>query len=440
MKPEARIQSVIDLLEEMYRENNSSAPQTPADILLNNYLRQRRYIGSSDRREISNTFYDVIRSYWTLQGYLSAGGYGTSTKDVPALARLHMALYVVKILNKPFKDLETIFNGDEFCPRPLQTFDMMIMEKMKTITLSHLSEAAQLGVGEMSLSHLKQQFPDTYVQEIQAQQGMASFDLRVNTLKSDRERIMKLFQNEKIECVPTPYSPWGIRLSQRIPLSTHRAFLEGWIEVQDEGSQLIAMVVEAKPGMHVWDYCAGAGGKTLAIAATMENKGRILATDTLEWRLKKGPQRFRRAGAHNIECRVLDESQWKWIKRQQGKFDRVLVDAPCSGSGTWRRNPELKWRLAETDLNEISQKQRDILSKTAPLVKPGGRLIYATCSLYPQENQDQIAWFLKEHPAYALHPLELPFTDGPVDYLQLSPGTHGTDGFFACVLARKEKA
>lgn len=435
MKPEARIQSVIDLLEQTYRDVAS----TPADIILNNYVRQRRYIGSTDRREISNLFYDVLRSYWILQGYLCAAGYGISMKDVPSLARLHGAIYLLKIQHKSLKDLQRIFNGEEFCPSPLKMADLMILEKIAAVDLSQLTEAAQLGVSQLSLDRLKQQFPESYRQEIIAQQNTASLDLRVNTLKTTREAVMKQLKKEKIDYALTSYSPWGVRLSQRIPLASHRLLKEGWVEVQDEGSQLIALAVGAKPGMHVWDYCAGAGGKTLAIAAMMENKGRILATDALEWRLKKSHQRFRRAGVHNVECRVLDESQTKWIKRQHQKFDRVLVDAPCSGSGTWRRNPELKWRLTETDLNEISQKQRDILSKAALLVKPGGYLIYATCSLYPQENQEQIAWFLEQNPGFSLHPITLPFLTSPVDYLQLSPGTHGTDGFFACVMVSAAK-
>lgn len=474
MQPNAKIQSIIELLELVYRGNAPGSPATPADVILNNYLRLRRYIGSSDRREITESYYQILKSYWQLQGYLTAAGYSTNTDTAKPtsggqahqLSRLHGAIHLMKHRGHPLNYVHKMFNGEQYSPAPLFTLEEMILTKIEKLKPDDLSEAARLTVSDAMLNRLKITFPETYAEEIAKQNESAPLDLRVNILKATMEQVHKCLRKEKIDHEKTLYSPWGLRLSKRLPLSQHKLMQDGWIEIQDEGSQLIGMLVDAKPGMHVWDYCAGAGGKTLAIAATMNNKGRIIASDALDWRLKKAPQRFRRAGIHNVECRLLDAESHKWVKRQYGKFDRVLVDAPCSGSGTWRRNPELKWRLSESDLQEICAKQKDILVKAAHLVKPGGRLIYATCSLYGEENQNQIADFLGTHPEFSIFPITLPIAEKtslsddsekfetdldkelqaiapvvtlqePQDYLQLSPANHGTDGFFACVMIRK---
>lgn len=453
MQPNAKIQAIIELLEEVYRGNSSTGPATPADVIINNYMRQRRYIGSSDRREISDSYYQIIRCYWQLQGYLAAAGYATNTDDgkpgsggqAQQLSRLHGALHLMKHRGHPLNYVHKMFDGEQYSPRKVLTLEDMILSKVEKLSAQDLTEAARLTVSEGTLNRFKLTFPQTYEEEIKKQNESASLDLRVNVLKSTVEQVHKALRKEKLEHEKTSFSPWGIRLEKRIPLSTHRLLTDGWIEIQDEGSQLIALLVDAKPGMQVWDYCAGAGGKTLAIAATMNNKGRIIASDALEWRLKKAPQRLRRAGVHNVECRVLDSESQKWVKRQHGKFDRVLVDAPCSGSGTWRRNPELKWRLSESDLQEIMAKQKDILERACHLVKPGGHLIYATCSLYADENQNQISAFLASHPDFSILPLTLPMSEEtsvestPQDYLQLSPAKHGTDGFFVCVMVKKLK-
>ena len=206
---------------------------------------------------------------------------------------------------------------------------------------------------------------------------------------------------------------------------------DGSIEIQDEGSQLIAQLCNPQPGMAVWDYCAGAGGKTLALAAMMNNKGRIIASDTVAWRLKNAPQRLRRAGVHNVETRILDEESAKWVKRQAGKFDCVLVDAPCTGSGTWRRNPELRWRMDEAGLHELVAKQQNILEKAANLVAPGGRLVFATCSILRPEGRGQIETFLAKHPDFRLEEDKV---------LELNPFEHGTDGFFAAAMTKTSKA
>jgi 16S rRNA (cytosine967-C5)-methyltransferase len=227
------------------------------------------------------------------------------------------------------------------------------------------------------------------------------------------------------------------------------AFQNGLVEIQDEGSQLVAALVDAQPGMQIADYCAGAGGKTLAMAARMNNKGRVVAMDVYESRLDRSAQRLRRAGAHNVERRAIDADNRKWLKRQAGAFDRVLVDAPCTGTGTWRRNPDGRWTLQPKDLEELLPKQAMILDAAAKLVKPGGGLIYATCSVLPAENEHQIASFLERHPDFEVVPVaaiwrEVLASDPPPEvengpYLRLSPLKHGTDGFFGAALVRKAK-
>ena len=213
----------------------------------------------------------------------------------------------------------------------------------------------------------------------------------------------------------------------------------GAAEIQDAGSQLVALLVDAKPGQRVVDFCAGAGGKTLAISAQMKNKGRIVACDVLANRLKRGAERFRRAGLHNIDLRPLKNENDPWIKRHRNSFDRVLVDAPCSGTGTWRRNPDARWNALGPGLEKLVPLQASILASAARLVKPGGRLIYATCSMLPIENEKQIETFLAAHPDF--RPLN--YTDvlegiapNPGPYLMLTPAQHETDGFFAAVMER----
>ena len=208
-------------------------------------------------------------------------------------------------------------------------------------------------------------------------------------------------------------------------------------------SFLVALLTDARPGMAVVDYCAGAGGKTLCLAAAMANKGRLVACDVAEWRVDRAGDRLRRAGVHNVTKRVISGETDKWIKRAAASFDRVLVDAPCTGTGTWRRNPDAKWQLGENDLLELVVRQQDILTSAARLTKPGGRLVYATCSLLTEENEGQVETFLARHPDYKVVPIpelwqQVIGTACPVagPYLRLSPLTHGTDGFFGAVLER----
>jgi len=273
-------------------------------------------------------------------------------------------------------------------------------------------------------------------------------DLRANRGKVNREQAAAALAGAGIETAPTALSPLGLRVADgRAPVSATKAFKEGLVEVQDEGSQLIALMVGAKPGTRVCDFCAGAGGKTLALAAQMENKGQLLAFDVLKGRLDRAQTRIRRAGFHNIERKLLKDHRDPWLKRRKGKFERVLVDAPCSGVGAWRRNPDARWRIGLEEIERLSALQGEILESAQRLVEPGGRLIYATCSLLPEENEAQVSAFLAAHTDFhLLRPAEVwreavggetPFPGGEDDLtLTLTPARHGTDGFFMAVMER----
>jgi 16S rRNA (cytosine967-C5)-methyltransferase len=223
------------------------------------------------------------------------------------------------------------------------------------------------------------------------------------------------------------------------------AYRDGLVEIQDEGSQIVALLVDSRPGMRVCDFCAGAGGKTLALAALMGNKGHLVACDVSERRLAGASRRLRRAEAFNVERRNLSGERDPWVKRHRGSFDRVLVDAPCTGTGTWRRNPGARWTLAPSDLAEQVDLQRRILASAARLVRPGGRLVYATCSLLAEENERQAEWFLAQDPRFSTVPISDVWTSTIAascptgePWLQLTPGRHGVDGFFIAVFARRD--
>jgi 16S rRNA (cytosine967-C5)-methyltransferase len=231
-----------------------------------------------------------------------------------------------------------------------------------------------------------------------------------------------------------------------VHLAETKLLQQGVIEIQDEGSQLISLLCAAKPGMQVLDACAGGGGKTLAIAADMRGKGRVVAMDNSTARLMRGKPRYVRAGIHNVEARSLeDEAQLKWLRRQKGNFDVVLVDAPCTSSGTWRRNPDLRWRRPGPTMDEIIALQTQILDKFQKAVKPGGRLVYATCSLFREENEHQMEGFLARHPDFEIVPITEAWANAGLgdncpcegNFMRLTPRQSGTDGFFAAILQRK---
>jgi 16S rRNA (cytosine967-C5)-methyltransferase len=281
-------------------------------------------------------------------------------------------------------------------------------------------------------------------QELKLLNHPAPLDIRVNTLKGDAAALMELLNVGDTVVAPTPFAPFGLRAKGKPDLAATEAFTSGRFDMQDEGSQIVAALVDAKPGQQVLDFCAGAGGKTLALAAAMANKGHLVAADTSAKRLARAKLRLKRAGAENAERVLLTGADDDpYFKRKAGQFDRVLVDAPCSGTGAWRRHPEAKWGVP-TDLARLTALQDAILARAAKMVKRGGRLIYATCSLLPQENGARAAAFLTSHPNYRRLDAAavwagisaLPYPGQNPAELQLTPFRHGTDGFFAAVFER----
>jgi 16S rRNA (cytosine967-C5)-methyltransferase len=440
MRQGARLQAAITLLDKIL------ASSAPADTVVTGYFRQCRYMGSGDRRDISQTVYQILRRYEELAWYLQS-----VPANKPGWERLLVLAYAHKIQNLSIPEIQALCQRegqeDKFDPAPLSPLEHMLLKEMDRLKPETMPQAVRLNIPPWVVPHLEATFGDELDAAIQALNQPAPLDLRVNTLKTTREAVLMQLQAEGFEATPTPWSPIGIRLIERRPLSGHDLWKQGDIEVQDEGSQLLALLADARSGMAVIDYCAGAGGKTLAMAATMQNKGRIVATDVAGWRLDRSRERLRRAGVNNVEFRSLEEeATTKWLKRQTARFDRVLVDAPCSGSGTWRRNPDLKRRFCQQDLEELVVKQQQILARAAPLVKEGGRLIYATCSLFGEENTSQIQKFLEIHPDFRLIPIgeiwtSVLGTTCPMvgDTLQLTPHRHAVDGFFIAVMERAKK-
>ncbi len=429
MTPAARLAAAIDLLEEI-----DSAGRKPADAVANDFFRGRRFIGSGDRRAVSDRVWGVLRARRRLAWWLGQGGAHPSARLLVGAALL--------LDGWAMAGVEQSFSGGQFAPPPLETAEKAVLRPLEGRTIAHpeMPAAVLLEIPDWILGPLQERFGADLAAEMAAMAEPAPLDLRVNVLKSTVDAARGALLAEGIEAEPTSYAPWGLRVAHRRAVTSGAAFQTGAVEIQDEGSQLVAHLVGAAPGMRVADWCAGAGGKTLAMAATMENRGQIVASDVSEVRLEGAVKRLRRAGVHNVERHLTVEGD-KWAKRRAQTFDRVLVDAPCTGTGTWRRNPDGRLRLTETDYAELQPKQARILDEAQRLVRPGGRLIYATCSLLRGENEAQVDGFLARHPAFSVVPVSQAWAlAAPVPcadpYLVLTPRRHGTDGFFGAVLER----
>jgi 16S rRNA (cytosine967-C5)-methyltransferase len=441
MTPGARIQASIELLDDIL-----ATPRKPADAIVGAYFRSRRFIGGGDRREVAERVYGILRRLAQLGWWLRRGG-RISPPDGRLLVAADLALHEAWTLDRLMRN----FDGGRFRPEPLSRDEVGVLEHVVGHGLDHpeQSDAVRFNIPDWIEPRLRESFGERWQAEYKALRQPAPLDLRVNTLKGSREQAIAALAAEQIPSQPSTLSPLGLRAEGRPPLVTGPAFRSGLVEIQDEGSQLVALLAGAKPGMRVVDYCAGAGGKTLAMAAGMNNKGSIVACDVSAPRLERALVRLRRGGVHNVTQRPLDAAGRKWIKRSAGTFDRVLIDAPCSGTGTWRRNPDARWTLTQQDIDELRVKQAEILASAAQLVKPGGRLIYATCSLLPEENERQIEDFIAANGDFTLVPLAQAWQeaiggDPPSaiagETLHLTPAQHNTDGFFAAVLERKASA
>ena len=427
MTPAARIAAAIDLLEVI-----EGAPKRPADAVANDFFRSRRYIGSGDRRAVSERVWTVLRGRRRIGWWL--GG-------APQSARLLIAASLL-LEGWTKSGVQQAFSGGQFAAAPLDRAEAGALGKIEGHTIDHpaMPDAVRLEIPDWLLPRLTARFGAGLPAEMAALSQPAALDMRVNLLKGDRDQAKAALAAEGWEAEPTRLSPWGLRIDGRRPVTSGPAFQSGLVEIQDEGSQLVAVLVGAAPGMRVVDWCAGAGGKTLALAGAMENRGQIVACDVSAPRLDGAVRRLRRAGVHNVERHLVEPGD-KWLKRRAGTFDRVLVDAPCTGTGTWRRNPDARLRLKESDLAELLPKQAGILDTAQSLVRKGGRLVYATCSLLEEENEAQVTSFLLRHPAFAVVPLDRswPLEQPPPNsgaFLSLTPARHGTDGFFTAVLER----
>lgn len=436
MTPAARLGGAIDLLEAI-----EASPRKPADAVANAFFRDRRYIGSGDRRALSERVWTVLRARSRLGWWLAR------LRAAPA-PRLLAAASLVFDGWTPDSVIQT-FSGGRFAPARLAADEAASIAGLAGHTLEHpaMPDFVRLEVPQWVMPSLRARFGDRLRAEMAAMLDKPTLDLRVNLLKATRADAAAALAAEGLDARPTSLSPWGLRLEGRQQVTAGPTFRDGLVEVQDEGSQLVAALVDARPGMRVADWCAGAGGKTLALAMTMENRGQIVACDVSAHRLDGAAKRLRRAGVHNAERHVTVAGD-KWAKRRARGFDRVLVDAPCTGTGTWRRNPDARHRLLPSDLADLVVKQAAIVDQAAELVRKSGWLVYATCSLLPEENEAQVSAFLERHPDFRIRPLAEPGTladgmpsaealgGGP--FLSLTPRAHGTDGFFAAVVERSE--
>ena len=429
MTPAARLSAAIELLAAIETD-----ARRPADAVAHDFFRARRFIGGSDRRAVGERTWSVLRSHRRLAWWLTQAA-------APATPRLMVAASLL-LQGWTLEGVTKSFSGGRFGPSALLPAEAASLRALEGHTLAHpeMPEAVRLEVPDWLLPLLAARFGAGLDAELAALAAPAPLDLRVNLLKATREQAQESLAAEGVAATPTPLSPWGLRVPGRRPVTAGRTFQQGLVEIQDEGSQLVAALVGAGPDMRVADCCAGAGGKTLALAMTMANHGHIAACDVAAARLDGAVRRLRRAGVHNVERHVVAAGD-KWAKRRAGTFDRVLADVPCTGIGTWRRNPDARRHLAPRDLAELQARQAAILSDAARLVRNGGRLVYATCSMLTEENEAQVQGFLAAHPEFAVLPLARAWAlptppPGTGPFLVLTPRGHGTDGFFAAVLER----
>ncbi len=437
MTPGARIQAAIELVDQILTAWMQEK-RIPADKMLQNYFTSHRYIGSKDRGQVSELVYWVLRHKAALEWWLER-----------TQQRVHGRTYIFAalVLRKDYNptSIVSVSKDSTYSPPPLLEDEQNMVNTLVRHDITHPDMPAhiRLNYPEWMDALLEESFGAKKEAAMAAMNEQAHTDLRVNTLKTTREALIDALNAEGFLCTATETSPIGVRLEKRGPIFTSETFKKGWFEVQDEGSQMVALLADAQPGHRVIDFCAGAGGKTLAMAAAMKNKGRILALDNSEKRLTQLPIRLRRAGVDNVQTHIITSESDAYIKRHKQTADRVLVDAPCSGTGTWRRNPDLKWRFTRKDLDEVLEVQQSILQSALRLVKPGGRLIYATCSILKDENEKQVEQVLKTVNNFKVVCAEKIWDKNPVStasevsYLSLTPHEDGVDGFFAAVLERQ---
>jgi 16S rRNA (cytosine967-C5)-methyltransferase len=431
MRPGAHIRAAVEVLEEIL------ARHRPAATALSDWGKSHRFAGSGDRAAIGNLVYDALRRRRSLAEQMQS-----DSPRALAIAAAPRALGVAATAVIASAD------GSAYAVESLSEAEQAALSR----TLPPDTPASVLGdIPDWLAPSFERAFGAAAAEEGAALARRAPVDVRANALKADRERVLKALARFGAE--PTPYSPVGVRMrapegpGRQPNVEAEAGHGKGWFEIQDEASQIAALMACAGPRQQVLDICAGAGGKTLAMAAAMRNTGQIYAYDDEAARLRPIFERLKRAGVRNAQ--VLSGGDTAALSALGPRFDLVLVDASCTGTGSWRRRPDAKWRLKPAYLAQRQAEQRAVLELAAPLVRPGGRVVYVTCSVLPEENGDQIAAFLANHSEFATLPwreawaagvgVEPPASaDGGSDSLLLTPARHGTDGFFIAVMTRRE--
>ena len=422
MHPKALLDTCAELVGQVVRFEH------PADAVVARFFREHRELGSRERATLSETVFAILRRK-LLFDHLAPSGSGPKERRL-AILGFHAPR--------------------EFLAAALNESEKRWLEACDAVNRADLLERHRHNLPEWLVAPLKAQLGDEFWPLVDSLQQPASLDLRVNALVAKRPEIQAQLAQQAIKSIATPFSPWGLRLEGKPALNKVDAFTRGAIEVQDEGSQLLALLLDARRGEMGVDFCAGAGGKTLAIGAGMRNTGRLYAFDTSAHRLDALKPRLARSGLSNVHPAAIAHERDERIKRLAGKIDRVLVDAPCSGLGTLRRNPDLKWRQSPKTVQEFAVRQAAILAGAARLVKSGGRLVYATCSMLQDENEAIAQAFTAAHPDFAVQDagglLEGLKVDGAAGlcaggdtgsrYLRLWPHRQGTDAFFAAIWRR----
>lgn len=413
-----QLQEVMPLLKDW---------QQPADAVLAQWMKNQPSLGGRDRAELSDAVFALVRQ-WRLFEQLTA--------DSGELQSRRMALLTLVELH----GLEAVSQG-------LEAEEQQWLQQAYAANKDSLPFAQRFSLPDWLAEELqKQDNPEALAAALNVE---ASIDIRVNPLRADRKKMLKaLRQDERAAFKPEAmtYSPWGIRLEGRPTLRHWPEFDKGELEVQDEGSQILAALMAPRRNEIIIDFCAGAGGKSLLLGALMRGTGKLYAMDVSAARLERAKPRYARCGIDNVNSIAIPENDDARLQRFYGKAQRVLVDAPCSGLGTLRRNPDLKWRLRPEEITQYVELQQVILQRAAKCVAPGGRLVYATCSVLPQENEQQIQAFLQACPDFQVVPVNevlkarIPNLLMQGDYLSLRPDLHGTDGFFAAVLVRTAAA
>ena len=429
--------ALLDACTELVRLTLSF--EHPADSVVSKFFRDYRKtyaFGPRERAVLAETVYNVLR-YKLRYDHFAPSGSGPKERRLAILGFAQHLKDHAPVAQRNKNDPLDFLKG------ALSKQEDAWLEACENINVADLMERHRHSLPEWLVTPLKEQVGEGFWPLVNALNTPAPLDLRVNSFTDKRNDVQHELKLADIVAEPTPYSPWGLRIQGKPALAKLDAFARGAMEVQDEGSQLLALLLDAKRGEMVVDFCAGAGGKTLAIGATMRSTGRLYAFDTSAHRLDALKPRLARSKLSNVHPAAIAHERDERIKRLSGKIDRVLVDAPCSGLGTLRRNPDLKWRQSPKSVAELNAKQTAILESAARLVKPGGRLVYATCSVLQEENEAITEAFSAKHPnfvplsvAETLEALKVPHaanlcTTNGTSYLRLWPHIHGTDGFFA---------